>query len=129
MQPMMFTRRSAAALFFAAALVPLAACAPVTAALDNPLSGAETTIAVNQTLQVRLSNVDPTVGAWQYVAAPVTAVTFKDRTVRAPESQGVRQLEMFNFTGAKAGTDQATFHYVKSSGEVGDEIVVKITVQ
>ena len=122
MQPMMFTRRSAAALFFAAALVPLAACAPVTAALDNPLSGTETTIAVNQTLQVRLSNVDPTVGAWQYVAAPVTAVTFK-------ESQGVRQLEMFNFTGAKAGTDQATFHYVKSSGEVGDEIVVKITVQ
>jgi len=123
-----FSRRSVAAMLVAAAMLPVAACAPVKASLDNPLTGAETEIAVKQPLQVRLSNVDPVKGAWQYQAATVKAVTYAGREVRPPESQGVRQLEMFNFTGAAKGADQLTFRYTQPDGTVTDEIVVKVTV-
>ncbi len=124
----MFSRRNAVAVLVAAALLPAAACSPVKAALDNPLTGAEIAISVNQPLQVRLSNVDPVKGAWQYQAAQPKSVTFVGREVRPPESQGVRQLEMFNFTGAAKGSDQVTFRYTQPDGVVTDEIVVKVTV-
>lgn len=112
----------------AAAGLAMSACAPIPVRLDGPMSGTETNLAVGQPLSVRLSNVTPDDGAWQFADQGPKAVTFEGRDVRPPEN-GVRQLESFNFTAAAAGADQLTFNYVKKDGEIGDQIVIAANVK
>lgn len=122
-------RKFTATIALVGAVAAAAACAPIEVGMDNPLTGAQATLAEGQALTVRMSNVKPEDGEWRLVTNELNSLSFEGRDVRPP-ANGVRQLETFNFTGAAAGTEEVTLAYVQNAdSRIMEEVTLNVAVR
>lgn len=104
--------------FMAVALIGLSACSPVPKVLDTPKNGEIVKLAVNQPMQVRWSNMQPSQGAWVLEKGPSTpALVLKGQAARPPVDGAAAGVEVFDFMAAAAGTDSLTFVYKRRDGQ------------
>jgi hypothetical protein len=100
----------------AAGLVGLAACAPIPTVLDTPKDGDKVSISVKQPMQVRWANQSPEHGAWVLEKGPANAaVAVVGRKTEQPPG-GAMAVDVFDFVGAREGTDSLTFVYRRKDG-------------
>jgi hypothetical protein len=99
----------------AAAAVLLNSCAPVVVTVDTPKEGDTIAVAPEQSVRVRWANIHPEAGSWKLDHPPTGALSATAVKIQPPEN-GARQLEVFEFVGAKPGTETLTFFYERKDG-------------
>lgn len=113
-----------------AGLLLLGACSPIPKVVDTPKNGDRFTLAVEQPMQVRWGNVNPTAGAWALEASPKSALKAQGHKVEPP-ANGSQQLETFDFVAAQKGAEDVTFVFKRADGQPPDaeeRITISVTV-